>query len=151
MHALISPPPPLLFHKTHLANFSGLAAISIPALVWFKYPSFILLFCKKKILISRYTPKNRTQKNLQSGQMLFLSASACQEVRGSWLCCSPHQSRILSFSFTHSITENTKLHRHISLGKDIFTLMHKQALTQHPRGEKARIMFRDVAVPKALC
>lgn len=83
--------------------------------------------------------------------MLFLSASACQEVRGSWLCCSPHQSRILSFSFTHSITENTKLHRHISLGKDIFTLMHKQALTQHPRGEKARIMFRDVAVPKALC
>lgn len=56
MHALIF--FPLLFHKTHLANFSGLAAVSIPGLVWFKYPSFILLFCKKKILISRYIPKN---------------------------------------------------------------------------------------------
>lgn len=69
--------------------------------------------------------------------MLFLSASACQTVHGSFLCCS-HQSRILSFSFTHSTTENTKLHWHISLGKDIFILMHKQALTQHPRREKAK-------------
>lgn len=47
----------LLFHKTDLANFSGLAAISIPALVWYKYSSFILPFHKKKILIFRYTPK----------------------------------------------------------------------------------------------
>lgn len=69
--------------------------------------------------------------------MSFLSASACQKVRGSLLYRS-HQSRILSFSFTHSTAENTKLHRHISLGKDILTLIHKQALTLHPRGEKAK-------------
>ena len=58
---------------------------------------------------------------------------------------------IFILSFTRSTTENAKLHQHASLGRDIFTLMHKQALTQHPRGEKARIIFSDVAVPKAPC
>lgn len=53
------------------------------------------------------------------------------------------------FSFRGSTTENAKLHQHASHGRDIFTLMPKQALTQHPRGEKARIVFSDVAVPNA--
>lgn len=59
--------------------------------------------------------------------------------------------RVFILSFTQSVTENAKLHQHSSLGRDIFILMHKQALTQHPRGEKTRILFSDVAVPKACC
>lgn len=59
--------------------------------------------------------------------------------------------RVFILSFTQSVTENAKLHQHSSLGRDIFILMHKQALTQHPRGEKTRIIFSDVAMPKACC
>lgn len=46
--------------------------------------------------------------------------------------------RFFMLSFTRSTTENAKLQQHASPGKDIFTLMHKQPLTQHPGGEKGK-------------
>lgn len=147
MHAFIAFPP---VPWAPLAIFSGLHAVSVWAQAFGS--NFIPLFYEKqKILISGAALKNRREKKWSWWLDAVILCFSLSEMHDSQLCCSLRQSRIFVLIFTASPPAHAKLHHHTSFTRDISMLMHKQASTRHPRGEKVKIVFGDDTVPKELC